>query len=145
VLSTNQKGAIAETAITALAVRLGIDVYKPVVEGGRYDLILDVGTRLLRVQCKWATRQGDVLVIRCYTCRRAREGMRVRRYTVDEVDVIAAYCAETDQSYLVPPELFASRRQVHLRLGPSRNNQEVGINWAADFGLAARLAALQGP
>jgi PD-(D/E)XK endonuclease len=38
-LSTNQKGAIAETAITHAAVKLGIAVYRPVAEGGRFDLI----------------------------------------------------------------------------------------------------------
>jgi hypothetical protein len=38
-LNTNQKGAIAETAITAAATRLGIEVYRPVADGGRFDLI----------------------------------------------------------------------------------------------------------
>jgi hypothetical protein len=51
-LTPSRKGAIAETAFAAHATRLGFDVYRPVVEGGRFDLILDVGTRLLRVQCK---------------------------------------------------------------------------------------------
>jgi hypothetical protein len=55
-LSTNHKGAIAEAAITYHATRLGIDVYRPVSDGGRYDLILDTGLRLLRTQCKWANR-----------------------------------------------------------------------------------------
>jgi hypothetical protein len=32
-LSTNQNGAIAETAIIARAIKLGIDVYRPVFEG----------------------------------------------------------------------------------------------------------------
>ena len=139
-LSTNQKGAIAETAITALAIRLGIDVYAPVVEGGRYDLILDVGTRLLRVQCKWAVKLGDVVLVRCYSSRRAAEGMRVRKYTPDEVDAIGGYCAEMDAAYLLPPELFARRRQVHLRLGRSRNNQVSRVNWAEDYDFAATLA-----
>jgi hypothetical protein len=34
-LTTDQKGNIAETAITAAAVRLGVDVYRPVGEGVR--------------------------------------------------------------------------------------------------------------
>jgi hypothetical protein len=37
---SNHKGAIAETAIIAAAVKLEIDVYVPAVEGGRCDLIL---------------------------------------------------------------------------------------------------------
>ena len=36
------------------AIELGIDVYRPLGEGRRYDLIFDFGDRLVRVQCKWA-------------------------------------------------------------------------------------------
>ena len=55
-LSTDQKGNIAEAAVALAAIKLGIDVYRPVGEGGRYDLILDAIERLIRVQCKWAAR-----------------------------------------------------------------------------------------
>jgi hypothetical protein len=34
-LTTNQKGAIAETAIAPAAVRLGIGIWRPLVDGGR--------------------------------------------------------------------------------------------------------------
>lgn len=85
-LTTDQKGAIAESAIVHIAIKLGIGVYKPLHEGGRYDLILEVGPRLLRVQCKWAPRDGDVVVVRCRSCRRTRDGLRHRAYTAAEVD-----------------------------------------------------------
>jgi hypothetical protein len=48
-LTTDQKGAVAETAIVHAATKLGIDVYTPVGEGGRYDMIFDVEDRLVRV------------------------------------------------------------------------------------------------
>jgi hypothetical protein len=41
-MTTDQKGAIAEAAIALAAMKLGVDVYRPLGEGGRYDLILDV-------------------------------------------------------------------------------------------------------
>ncbi|MFN2469879.1 MAG: group I intron-associated PD-(D/E)XK endonuclease [Gaiellaceae bacterium] len=96
-LTTDQKGAVAETAIVARAVRLGIDVYRPVAEGGRYDLIFELGSHLVRIQCKWAVRRGDVVAVRCYSCRRSAEGMLQRTYTADEIDAFAAYCAEVDR------------------------------------------------
>ena len=58
----SMKGGIAETVIAAEAVKLGVFVLRPVVEGGRYDLIFDIDGLLLRVQCKWARRLRDVLV-----------------------------------------------------------------------------------
>jgi hypothetical protein len=37
----NHKGNVAEAAIAAAAIKLGVDVIKPLVEHTRYDLIFD--------------------------------------------------------------------------------------------------------
>ena len=72
-LTTNQKGALAEAAVIKAAVEAHVGVLLPLsVE--RYDLVLDLRPRLLRVQCKWAVREGTVVVIRCATSRRTRRG-----------------------------------------------------------------------
>jgi hypothetical protein len=145
ILRTNQKGAIAEAAVTHVAIKLGVGVYKPVMEGGRYDMIFDLPSRLWRVQCKWAPRHGDVVVLRCYSARRNRDGLLRRIYAEGEIDAFAAYCPEVDRCYFVPFDLFVGRTHVHLRLGPCKNNQRTGVNWATDFELAATLSRLLGP
>jgi hypothetical protein len=137
VLTTNQKGAIAETRITAAAVELGIEVYRPVVEGARYDLILDTGERLLRTQCKWANRKGDVVVVRGRTCRHTPKGYVWTTYTASEIDGIAAWCPETAESYFIPIREIDGRACMHLRLAPARNNQELLVHWAAQYRLGA--------
>jgi PD-(D/E)XK endonuclease len=144
-LTTDQKGAIAELAITAAAISADVGVYRPMFEGGRYDLIFDVGTRLLRVQCKWAPLHGETVLVRCCSSRRAREGLRRRRYSAGEVDAIAAYCPELDRSFFVPADRFDGHTQLTLRIVPCANNQRLGVNWADDFELDARLRALVGP
>jgi hypothetical protein len=60
---SSHKGAIAEAVITAEAVKLGFVVLRPVVEGRRYDLVIDTGARLLRIQCKAAIKKGAVIVV----------------------------------------------------------------------------------
>ena len=82
-LTTDQKGAIAESAIAHAAIKIGIDVYRPVSEGGRYDMIFDLINRLVRVQCKWASRYGDVIVVRCASNRRSRYGLVRRPYDAE--------------------------------------------------------------
>jgi hypothetical protein len=144
VLTTDQKGNIAEVAIALAAIELGIDVYWPLGEGGRYDLILDVGGRLNRVQCKWAPRQGEVVVVRCYSARRNRDGLLRRIYAEGEIDAYAAYCEEIDRCFFLPYKEFAGRTQVHLRLSGTNNNQKLGVNWADNFDFAARLCDDQG-
>ena len=43
-------------------------------EGRRYDLIIDTGSCLLRVQCKWAKRRKGVVVVDTTTRRSAPQG-----------------------------------------------------------------------
>ena len=128
-LTTNQKGAIAETAVVYEATKLRIEVYRPVSEGGRFDLIVDLGERLVRVQC-----------VRYYSARRTRDGVRKRHYTADEIDAFAAYCPELDRCYFLPVERFPDYRAIQLRLSPPRNSQRIGVNWASEFEFAARLS-----
>ena len=144
-LSTDQKGTIAELAIAARAIELGVEVYRPVAEGGRYDLIVDAGGRLLRVQCKWATTDHSVVAIRCRRCRRTRDGLLHRGYSADEIDGIAAYCHAIDRCFYLSIEEIAGRMTVQLRLEETRNNQSQLINWAADFGLERLQSTSSGP
>ena len=144
-LTTDQKGTIAELAIAREAAELGVGVFKPLTDGERYDLIFDFRPQLMRVQCKWASRLGNVLIVRCRRCRRTRDGLLHRRYTADEIDAIAAYSGELGRSFFIPFELLAGRTTLQLRLSPSRNNQRLGVNWAEDFAREARLTALLGP
>jgi hypothetical protein len=131
------KGAIAETAITAAAIELGIHVLRPLVEGRRYDLVFDVGGELLRVQCKWAPKRGNVVAVNLTTHRCTPRGHVHSTYTADEVDGIGVYCQELKQCFYVPIEKAAGRRAMYLRLAPAANHQRLAINWAADFALGA--------
>jgi len=139
-LTTNQKGAIAEAAITKAAVELGVEVYRPAIEGGRYDLIFAHGQRLVRVQCKWAPIYREVVVVRRFSSRRARSGVVRRFYEAGELAAFAAYCAELDQCYFIQQTVVGRSAAIHLRIRPSRNNQSHGVRWASDFEFVARLA-----
>jgi hypothetical protein len=50
-LTTNQKGLIAENAVSRLAILAGIGVARP-LDDERHDLILDLRPGLVRVQCQ---------------------------------------------------------------------------------------------
>ena len=144
VLTTNQKGTLAEVKIAAAAVELGLGVAWP-LDDERCDLILDTRERLLRVQCKWARRIGNVVSARLYTSRRGPEGLRNARYRAGELDAFALYCPDVERCYLLPADEVVAFRQVHLRLVPSRNNQLLGIRWARHYEFGATLARLNGP
>ena len=139
-LTTNQKGLLAEAAIIKEAVALGVGVARP-LDDEPYDLILELPTGLVRVQCKTAVKRGSVLQVSCRRCRRGPGGFIRRPYAHGEIDLIAAYCAELDTCYLLPLSMSVDRTAVQLRLAPTRNNQQRLINWAKDYEFAARLSA----
>jgi hypothetical protein len=141
VLTTDQKGAIAESAILHAAIERGIGVYVPFGEE-RYDLIFDLRPELVRVQVKWARARRDVILIGCYTNRRTADGLLRRTYTRGEVDAFAIYCPDTRKCYYLPFDRVPPSGAMSLRLSRARNNQRVGVNWAEDYEFDATLGRL---
>ena len=143
-LTSDQKGVIAELAIAHAATELGVGVSKPLGDQ-RYDLIFDLGHKLLRVQCKWACRHKQVVVVRCYSSRRNAEGLLRRKYAREEVDAFAAYCADVRRCYFLPFECIPPGGFLQLRLSAPLNNQKLGVRWAEQYEFAATLGAGKGP
>jgi antitoxin (DNA-binding transcriptional repressor) of toxin-antitoxin stability system len=139
VLSTNEKGNIAEAAITLEAIKLGIDVLRPVGEHARYDLLFDMGSKLLRVQCKWGAldRLAGVICVRVGGSRHTPAGYVRSTYTGEEVDAIAVYCDELKEVFLVPINVVEGRSAIRLRIDPPRNSQRACINLAGEYRLGA--------
>jgi prevent-host-death family protein len=137
--STNHKGAVAEAMIAAHAIKLGIDVLSPIAEHTRYDLAFDVGEQILRVQCKWGALDEDAGVIRVRVggSRHTPKGYVFSSYSADEIDAVAVYCEPLETVFLVPIELVAGKRQLHLRVAPTRNSQVGAVNMASAYELGA--------
>jgi prevent-host-death family protein len=144
VLSSNEKGGIAETAIAAAAAKLGLPVLRPIVEHGRYDLAFEIGRRILRVQCKWGAYDADegVVKVRLATSRLSPRGYVRASYTEEEIDLVAVYCGALDRCYLLPCSLIAGRRAIYLRLTSPKNRQRACINLAKDFEFPGAVAQL---
>jgi PD-(D/E)XK nuclease superfamily protein len=139
--STNDKGAIAEIEIARAAIRAGIPVWRPLMEHARADVALELEGKLLRVQCKWGRLEDGVIKARLGTSRCTPNGHVRTTYTPDEVEAIAIYCPDLDKCYFLPISLVAGQSYIHLRVKPSRNNQSLGLKWAAhyEFGAIAQL------
>jgi prevent-host-death family protein len=145
VLSTNQKGGIAETAITAAAYALDIPVLRPVVEHARYDLAFEIGDRILRVQCKWGSldKDGAVIKVSLQSNYLTPAGYVRNSYTPDEIDLVAVYCGELRRCYLLPSSLACGRTSIFLRLAPPKNGQRACLNRAVDFEFEGAIAQLE--
>jgi hypothetical protein len=143
-LTPNQKGAIAEAAIAAAAVKLDVPVLKPIFEDRRYDLVFESDHGLLRIQCKWARCRDDVILVTARTCRRVAGGFKRTTYSPDEIDAVAAYCPDVECCYLMPVHDIPASGTMSLRLGRAKNNQLKGLNSAVEYELTRGAIAQLG-
>jgi hypothetical protein len=142
-LTPSQKGAAAEAAITLMAIQAGLTVLRPLCEGRRYDLVIDLEPRLLRVQCKLARRLAGVLSVHPSTCRLTPRGYVRTTYAANEIDAVGVYSPHLHRCFLIPIDEISGRREVHLRLDPTKNNQSDRIKWARDYDFPVVIGRLQ--
>ena len=142
-MNPNQKGAIVEAAIALEATRHGLEVFKPLSEHSRADLVLGAGSELYRVQCKSARKAGEVVYIGLTGSWHGPGGYVRTRYEPHEIDLIAAYCLELERSFLIPFDRVAEGKSgIQLRLSPPRNAQRASVHFAAKYEFSGAVAQL---
>jgi hypothetical protein len=127
-MKTATRGNAAEARILAEFVKRGFDVLVPFGSGQPYDLAVDLGESMLRVQCKTAWLKRGCL---SFNCRSTDHGRGPRPYD-GLADLFGVYLPPRDSVYLVPLDAVAGF-QGRLRLEPTRNNQQRGVRFAADY------------
>ena len=126
-MTTLQKGKLAESLVMAEAIRRGFIVSVPFQEDCSYDLILDTGERLLRVQVKYTKSDGNVIKVSCQSCN----NWQTKHYDENTIDAFICYDATAKLFLYLGPELFR-QRTVNFRLEEPLNNQVAGVRFAKD-------------
>ena len=123
------------TLAVMLALReVGFAVLVPFGENTRYDLVIDDGAKMAKVQCKTGRlRKGAILWSMCSNYGHQKNPRVVHRDYQGEVDYFAVFCPETDGVYLIPIADVPMRRQGSLRVMPSKNNQQKFIRSARQY------------
>lgn len=136
VLSTAQKGELALLRVLLRAAEKGWVASRP-TRDCRYDLVLDDGERLFRVQVKYAGRRAN-------HCQGAvsldftKGGKRDRTYLDHEIDALLAYVAPVDTLVWLSPQHFHHRRNVQLRYMPTLSGQKNGCLLVSDVAWKGR-------
>ena|SRR5712691_11276370 len=123
------------TLAVILALRaLGFVVSEPFGENARYDLVVDDGERLARIQCKTGRlRLGAVRFATCSSYGHHRNPAESRRTYDGQIDYFAVYCPETTRVYLVPVADVPNQSAAMLRVDPARNSQRKRIHEASAY------------
>jgi hypothetical protein len=116
----------------------GFLVTVPFGENTRYDLVVDDGARLLRVQCKTGRlRKGAVVFNVCSSYAHHANPQVIKRSYEGEIDFFGVYCPETEDVYLIPIEDLPVKRQGKLRVETPLNNQRRRIRDASTYKVAS--------
>ena len=114
--------------------RKGYHLLIPFGENTRYDLVIDDGVNLARVQCKTGRQRNGVIEFATASSYAHHPNPKIlRRNYIGEIDLFAVCCRETCAVYLVPIEDVLTRSWACLRLTPPRNNQHRRVRYAADY------------
>jgi hypothetical protein len=128
---TTDKGEIGEAEVIADLRRRGHGVAIPFGHSLPFDLVLvrgDTGA-LERVQVKYTTSDGRVVMVRC----RSQSAWVSYQYRPDLVDWIATFDATTRSISYVHSCEWGGWTSISLRLTPTTNGQAIGVRWARDF------------
>ena len=127
-------GDRSQLAVMLALRRAGFVLSVPFGENTRYDLVIDDGTMLGRVQCKTGRlKQGAVVWSVCSTYVHHRNPKLKQRDYQNQVDFFAVYCPQTGSVYLVPIGDLPVLRQASLRIDPPRNSQRRFIRFGARY------------
>jgi hypothetical protein len=132
---TKAIGDLSELEVALALSRNGYLVSKPLGDSHRYDLIIDDGEALYRVQVKTGRlgKNGSIRVA-CCSSHSHRGGVSTRSYR-GEIDYIGVFCPQTGAAYLVPESEIVDSF-MHLRVAPTINRQSRNIRWASQYKLA---------
>ena len=123
------KGALTELQCQKDFLTAGILVSQPIVTDSKYDFIVYVNGKLLKIQCKSSSLSADQAYISMKTKTTNVRTMKDSFYTKEDIDFF--YTCYEDKSYLVPVEI-SGHGETRLRFSSNQPNNP-NIRWAKDY------------
>ena len=127
-MNSKEVGDISVANIITKLLEFGYVVSIPFGDNLRYDLIVDNGIKLFRVQCKTAWIQDGCLAFN-HKSITTKNGKEISKsYNQNEIDLMLVYSPDLNKIYSVP-----IGTSLLLRFEPTRNGQLKNVKWAKDY------------
>lgn len=134
--NTKATGDRTEARILHALLERGYSVSVPFGDNDRYDLVVDTGSTLLRVQCKTDWLEGECVRFKTGSQTTVDGETRVVDYA-DGIDAFAVRCADSGALYWVPVE-EAGRKRTYLRVADPEI-EHPSVNQASEYRLDRKL------
>ena len=132
-------GNHSESIILSAYLKEGFIVSIPFGSGASYDLLVDTGSNIYKIQVKTAWINKGVLKYK--SLRRQPNTEKRRPYKDSEADFLAVYCPANETLYGIPVKDHPTGGW--LRIAPVRNGQAKKIRWATDYSWENHVAELK--
>lgn len=140
-MNTKVIGDISTANIITQFLESKINVAIPFGDKDRYDLIIDISSKLYKVQCKTVQHDNDTIYIRAYSLT-TKNGKIIKNTYHGQIDFIAAFDNASKKVYLIDNNEIMKHGTVRLRLTKPKNNQKKGVRFAENFELNKVLCSL---
>lgn len=132
-LTTKQKGNITEVETMLAFMKLGYTVLTPYGDCDRYDFLVEVNGKFLRMQSKTSSTEnnGESIKFSCRSSTRKNGQVVHHQYSNDEIDYFVT--SWEGKVYIVPVSECGSDKR--LRFAPCAPCNYNKVNWAKDYEL----------
>ena len=140
-LNTHYRGKITELKVAQAFLSRGIQVSQPLVSDSRYDFIIDVHSKLIRLQVKTArdkSEDGLIIIATSSSHTNTKRTINIT-YSTEDVDYFATYW---DGNVYIFPVKGCPQREMKIRLVPPKNGQQIGVRMLNDYTLDKFLETL---
>jgi PD-(D/E)XK endonuclease len=125
--NTSKVGNLTVAKLLVALAEKGKTVLTPFGEGERYDLMIDEGEKVLRVQCKTGKLTKGCIVFNNYS----QTAAGTKKYGTS-VDAYGVHCPQNGKMYLVPASDCLGYK-TRLRVEPTKNGRKKNIRYAEGY------------
>ena len=112
---TIEKGYLGQLIVEESFIRNGWNLFKPVLENGKVDLIAEKDNQYLKIQIKTVQKERNSKLISVRKISHNMGEYKIKRYTKDDIDYFIGVDIDTKDLYILPIE-FSSQYKSSIRI-----------------------------
>lgn len=113
-MNTKRQGAVGVAIAVAYYTKLGYAVFVPVSDVSRYDLVVDNGSRLIRVEVKTTSQENGSLGLRTLGGNQSWSG-EIKRISVNDCDEVFCYNVITESIKIYPASELEGKTKITVK------------------------------
>lgn len=128
---SKQKGNLGFSATLKELHKLGYNVFTEIGDNSKIDMIVEVNTKLVKIQVKYATATNGKV-----TLKLQKSGPNGYRYTYTDldIDIFSVYIPIIDKVIFVPAKLaLKNTKAFNIRFVESKNKQNKFVHFVNEF------------